>query len=890
MKARAFLLLLPACLVVIGATAWAQMRPPQGITFPGMADQCAQIAALAKAVPNANVDALMQSAGCAAPDAPAQQVSPSSTVPAAATPAPSAQARMRSSTQEMCRNMNQALRQATGVDGGGFWLGPLPVVIARERELRCTDSTSTDPPWMQALQEGLLRFDKGRFDRSADAFREGLSTAPSDDVRMRLLAEMGKSLLAAGRTDDARAAFDQAFAIIGKVAPPSVPKPQVLQPPTKPGFALFGGGGVDIQAMMERAQRDQEDSMAAYTHLRVQSELLVLKGLAQLQANDVNAAIESLRQANTIAQSQGEGAGMERSIVPPYLALALQRAGRLDEARTLLEGAVAEREEVVGIMGAYPQISESMKTLGMGALMAGQERNVAAGAMTTGETFLPSFACPLLEQVNAQANAPERALEAAEQCRARALAQVLANRAFYKPAPSLDQITSTATRRRDAPSAAELRTELFDNPQAVAASKPATIADMRRMAAERRATVVAYSITTTVNKLPSRMPDRETGVRLWVVSPDGRVTMRERAFAGVLDNADDTYALTDTVMHARRVFGVAGRGPVAVVAARPSPPPPPTQRVTRSSNELRRLHQVLIDPVADLLPAEAGARVLFMPQGALFLVPFAALEDASGAPLIARYSVSITPSMQTLALTGIRKRTSRANGPALIVGNPVMPQYTPVPGQPALDIPDLPGAEEEAKAIGELLKSPPLTGAAATKAEVIRDARNARYIHLATHGFLDDFTEQAQRKSNPNVRSMTMLGGDASNESKTPGMLALAPSGADSGMLTADEIAEVTTNAELVVMSACDSGRGAINDEGVIGLSRAWIAAGAPSVIVSLWAIPDEPTRDLMVSFYGRLQAGAGKSEALRDAMMATRKTYPKTAFWAAFVLMGEPD
>jgi CHAT domain-containing protein len=109
-------------------------------------------------------------------------------------------------------------------------------------------------------------------------------------------------------------------------------------------------------------------------------------------------------------------------------------------------------------------------------------------------------------------------------------------------------------------------------------------------------------------------------------------------------------------------------------------------------------------------------------------------------------------------------------------------------------------------------------------------------------------------------------------------------------MLTSDEIAEASTNADLVVMSACDTGRGAINDEGVIGLSRAWMAAGAPSVIVSLWAIPDEPTRDLMVSFYGRLQQGAGKSEALRDAMMETRIKYPKTAYWAAFVLMGEPD
>lgn len=125
---------------------------------------------------------------------------------------------------------------------------------------------------------------------------------------------------------------------------------------------------------------------------------------------------------------------------------------------------------------------------------------------------------------------------------------------------------------------------------------------------------------------------------------------------------------------------------------------------------------------------------------------------------------------------------------------------------------------------------------------------------------------------------------------KTPGMLALAPSGPDNGMLTADEIAAATTGAELVVMSACSSGQGVINDDGVIGLSRAWMAAGAPSVVVSLWAIPDEPTRELMVEFYRRLSDGSGKAEALRAAMLATRAKHPSPVNWAAFVLLGEPD
>jgi CHAT domain-containing protein len=68
------------------------------------------------------------------------------------------------------------------------------------------------------------------------------------------------------------------------------------------------------------------------------------------------------------------------------------------------------------------------------------------------------------------------------------------------------------------------------------------------------------------------------------------------------------------------------------------------------------------------------------------------------------------------------------------------------------------------------------------------------------------------------------------------------------------------------------------------------MAAGAPSVVVSLWAIPDEPTRDLMVAFYKALAEGSGKAEALRSAMLATRAKHPSPVNWAAFVLLGEPD
>ncbi|MGB6168013.1 MAG: CHAT domain-containing protein, partial [Geitlerinemataceae cyanobacterium] len=93
---------------------------------------------------------------------------------------------------------------------------------------------------------------------------------------------------------------------------------------------------------------------------------------------------------------------------------------------------------------------------------------------------------------------------------------------------------------------------------------------------------------------------------------------------------------------------------------------------------------------------------------------------------------------------------------------------------------------------------------------------------------------------------------------------------------------------ELVVLSACDTGRGNLSSDGVIGLSRALISAGVPNVMVSLWAVPDTPTADLMSEFYRQWQATGNKAQALRQAMLTTMETHPEPVNWAAFTLIGE--
>ncbi len=121
-----------------------------------------------------------------------------------------------------------------------------------------------------------------------------------------------------------------------------------------------------------------------------------------------------------------------------------------------------------------------------------------------------------------------------------------------------------------------------------------------------------------------------------------------------------------------------------------------------------------------------------------------------------------------------------------------------------------------------------------------------------------------------------------------PGAIALAPSNNDDGLLSAGEILDLELNIDLMVLSACDTGRGAITGDGVVGLSRSLLTAGVSSLVVSLWSVPDAPTSELMTYFYQELRQNGDKAQALRQAMLKTKEKHPHPRDWAAFTLIGE--
>ena len=298
-----------------------------------------------------------------------------------------------------------------------------------------------------------------------------------------------------------------------------------------------------------------------------------------------------------------------------------------------------------------------------------------------------------------------------------------------------------------------------------------------------------------------------------------------------------------------------------------------------SAAALAALHRMLIDPIAAWLPRDPARTVIVIPHDRLFLVSFAALRDAQGRYLVERHALAYTPSLALLAWTGRARPNEAPGAPALVVGNPRMPG--PRAAEPALAA--LPEAEEEARAIALAMSAPAevLVGAAAEETMVRRRAEHAPLIHLATHGVVDDVDPQHS-------------------------MVALAPGDgpAADGRWTLAEIQEQKLTADLVTLSACESGLGPISADGVLGLSRAFLIAGARSVLVSLWRVADLPTRFQMERFYRALAKNGGdRARALRDAQLATlralragelltpsgRPLPDSPAYWAPFVLLGEP-
>ncbi len=457
----------------------------------------------------------------------------------------------------------------------------------------------------------------------------------------------------------------------------------------------------------------------------------------------------------------------------------------------------------------------------------------------------------LLQQVLIAQNKTEPALEVSERGRGRALVELL--------------------------------TQRF-NPNSEPFSPVVSLAQLQAIARQQNATIVQYSRIFDQFSRDGKEQYLASELYIWVIKPTGEVEFRQTDLKLLWQEQNTSLG---RLIFAARCFGndvcrsdfiTASASSNVVTRSNLTSTPlfnfQADDRVKAQNidinphqyRELKELHQLLIKPIEDLLPTNPDERVIFVPTDALFYLPFAALVDEEGKFLIEKHTIVMSPAITVLETTHKqRQNLSSSAQDIVIVGNPQMPKLATSPGEEPQPLASLRYAEKEAIEIAKMFNTSALIGANATESTVVERLKTARIIHFATHGIVD------------NIQPL--------NSS-----VALTPGGSEDGLLTADEIFDLKLNAELVVLSACDTGLGQLTGDGMIGLSRSFLNAGVPSLVMSLWAIDDRKTSQLMVQFYQNLQTTPNKAQALRQAMLTMKNQYPDPYYWAAFTLIGEAE
>ena len=364
---------------------------------------------------------------------------------------------------------------------------------------------------------------------------------------------------------------------------------------------------------------------------------------------------------------------------------------------------------------------------------------------------------------------------------------------------------------------------------------------------------------------------------------------------------------------------------VSVPAAKTGAPPPPGSGTAAA-------YAAFWKP---LEPALGGAtRVYVAADGILNQVPIGLFTDSAGKLLLEKYDLRVVNSTKDL----LRPQHNGGGKTAVVLGNPAFDltetaqrdavsklnagvtaptAAAPAEASPALrgsergdPLPPLPATQAEAQAVGLSLKNAGwqvslYTGSMALK-EVMERARSPRVVHLATHGFFfanpvtaappaPGVRPAGQSGGQPALRDpmlrsgLYFAGADRTRAGQPPA------AGLEDGVLTAYEASQLhLQGTELVVLSACETGLGQqANGEGVFGLRRGLQEAGAESVLMSMWPVPDQETQELMTLFYRQWLGGLDAHEALRRAQLSERDTVRQRYgrdlpyYWGAFVLVG---
>jgi CHAT domain-containing protein len=678
---------------------------------------------------------------------------------------------------------------------------------------------------------GTVHFTQGNLELAADYLQRSLALHAKSDsfgtLHERInLAGVYASL---GRNTEARAVLEEAAAQAEK----SGARERAARARTGLGWALMNEGRADAAA----GEGERAVALARESNT---PDALVLALVLLAEAEVGRGRADAGLRAAADAVGSAEALGSESRLASAHQAhgVALLALGRGEEAAAAFERAIQAIE---------------------------QQREQVAGGEVERQGFLESLMTPYLGlvEIHARAGRAEAALAQAERARARTLLDVLgAGRA------RLDGLLTAEERERQR----RLREALAQAGAAAQRLRQSAQPDAIRVAAatgrlqEARREYEAFRAAAFAAH--PKMEARSGRATPWSAETTGTMLDARTLVVTYVVAEDHTYLFTLSRRAGLRMFRLAvGRRGLASrtrefragLAARD----------LGVRNAARTLCGTLLGPALPEL--RAHSRLLIVPEGPLWELPFQALECSPGRYLLDERALAYAPS-----LTALREMSRRGPPPArpssvLALGNPAIgePRQRQVAALRGGVLAPLPEAEDEVRALRRLYpRSAVYLGADARESRVKEEAGRHRLLHLAAHGILDD--------QSPLYSHLVLA---------RP-----APGEGDDGLLEAWEIMELDLQADLAVLSACETGRGRVAPgEGLIGLSWAFSVAGCPTTVVSHWKVDSASTSRLMVEFHRRLARGRPKADALREAALAVKADprYAHPFYWAGFIVLG---
>jgi CHAT domain-containing protein/Tfp pilus assembly protein PilF len=687
---------------------------------------------------------------------------------------------------------------------------------------------------------GIVYFAQGEYQLAIDAYKRSLRLASRAGAAGThgpvALINIGAAAWRLGQTARAHANLQESLALSDRLG---MKRRSAECLDTLGRIALEQGNMREAGAMLNRALAAHE-AMGDQAGVAESLNSLARLGLATRRFSE---ALDFAQRSTTIAERYGHNDRLWESYT--LTGMAYHRLGQTDAARTALSNAVAVVEQL---------------------------RNEVAGLPLGRERFFENKLSPYhqLLALALEGNSVGEALEIAERAKGRVLAEMIQTRDAGLAAGI------TAEERRDEH---RLQMALRSVNQRILAERTKTSPEEARIRAlddERRSARSEYEAFRNA---------------LYARHPELRVTRGEAAPFALKDAGailpDASTAVLDYVVADDAVYLFVLARPHGSVELQYS-----RLKVGRKSlasrvrrlrerlasrdllfqREARELHDLLLAPAARLLAGRT--RLVIVPDGPLWETPFQALQDQAGRYLIQSAAVSYAPSLTILRES--LASPSRRNGPPtlLAMGKANFGAKGARPAVLMSDLAPLPEAERQVRQLSALYgpeHRATYLGNDATEDRFKIAAPRYRIVHVASHGLFEE--------NSPLYSSVVLSRGDE-------------PS-AEDGLLEAWELLNLKLDADLVILSACETGRGRIAfGEGIVGTMWALFAAGAKATVASQWKVEASSTTELMVAFHRRLSSGEGeKVDHLRQATLEVMRNprYAHPFYWAPFVLVGNP-